>query len=60
MAEFKQVVKDIKNAEKNVDKVLRAAKLQRNPEPRFDSIDIIGMMMIGGIFICAILLILKL
>lgn len=43
MAEFKQVVKDIKNAEKNVDKVLRAGHLQRHEsgrmsDARFDRI----------------------
>lgn len=54
MRTFKEVVKGIKHAEKDVDKVLRAAKLQRNPEPRFDSIDILAFMIVGGMFICFI------
>ena len=44
---FKETVKEIKNAEKNVDKVLKAAKLQRTPK---DDETLLGVICIVGIF----------
>ena len=39
-ASFKETVKQIAHAEKNVDKVLKAARLQRCERQRFSSDDI--------------------
>ena len=65
MRTFKEVVKSIKQSERDVDKVLKAAKLTRNPvsnlyemyrlEAMLDAVIVLGVMAIlTTIFIVAI------
>ena len=64
MRTFKEVVKSIKRSEKDVDKVLRAAKLTRNPidnlyehfryESMLEAVVAISFMVIVAITIIAV------
>lgn len=50
---FKQVVKDIKAAEKCVDKVLEAARLTRNPVNAYEKWNIISDTIIAVVAIAS-------
>lgn len=49
MSSFKKTVKQIANAEKNADKVLKAARLQRCPKQGISEETIIAML----VMVCA-------
>lgn len=44
---FKQKVKQIAHAERDVDKVLKAARLQRTPKKGFDEDYLFGIIIVG-------------
>lgn len=49
---FKQAVKEIKDAERNVNKVLDAAQLQRTPREHISADDKVMLIIMGGAMLC--------
>lgn len=53
MRSFEQAVKGIRNAERDVDKVLEAARLSRNEESRNERVGIVLLAIVGLAIIAA-------
>lgn len=53
MRSFEQVVEGIRNAERDVDKVLEAARLSRNEESRNERVGMVLLAIVGLAIIAA-------
>lgn len=49
---FKETVKNIRKSEKDVDKVLNAAHLQRTPREHISADDKVALITMGAFMIC--------
>ncbi len=58
--DFEEVVRQIAHSEEDVDKVLKAAKLQRTPKTRFWYEVLYGVclweVVLGGLVLCTVLM----